>query len=136
MKKTENVELCGTDLDVVISNFLHQAGVPAHVKGYYYVREAIRLSIGDFTYLEGITKVLYPTVAKHHKTTSSRVERAIRHAISIAWERGTLQNVESTLYSKPTNSEFIALVSDQIRLLQKSAGARSQSYMKSGLLIR
>lgn len=136
MKKTENVELCNTDLEVVITHFLHQAGVPAHVKGYYYVREAIRLSIGDFAYLDGITKLLYPTVAKRHKTTSSRVERAIRHAINIAWERGTLQNAESTLYSRPTNSEFIALVSDQIRLLQKTAGARGTKVLESGLLIR
>ncbi len=124
MKKAKNVTMSDdAGLEMVITGILHQIGVPAHVKGYYYVREAIWLSTRDFGYLDGITKILYPTIAKHHQTTASRVERAIRHAIGIAWERGTLQVTDYYLPTRPTNSEFIALISDQIRLRQNTAGA-------------
>lgn len=111
------------DLDVVITNILHQIGVPAHIKGYTYVREAIRLAVVEPDTLNSITKVLYPTVAKTFKSTSSRVERAIRHAIEVAWDRGDVDVLNSyfgyTIQSqrgKPTNSEFVAMISDKIRL--------------------
>ena len=107
---------------------MHQIGVPAHIKGYQYLRTAIILSISDKMMLESVTKVLYPTVAKIYKTTPSRVERAIRHAIEVAWDRGdvdvlssyfgyTIQNTRG----KPTNSEFIAMISDKLRLKLKIA---------------
>ena len=126
MKKRENTALSKTsdaDLDIIISDLLHQAGMPAHVKGYYFAREAIRLSTLDMGYLTGITKILYPAIAKCYKTTPSRVERAIRHAIAISWERGNLETSEYFMAAKPTNSEFIALLSDRIRLRLKVAEA-------------
>ncbi len=111
------------DLGVVITNILHQIGVPAHIKGYTYVREAIRLAVEEPETLNSITKVLYPSVAKTFKSTSSRVERAIRHAIEVAWDRGDVDVLNSyfgyTIQSqrgKPTNSEFVAMISDKIRL--------------------
>ena len=114
------------DLQVTISEIMHQIGVPAHIKGYQYLREAIVLSINDREMMSSVTKVLYPTVAKMYSTTSSRVERAIRHAIEVAWDRGdvdvlssyfgyTIQNTRG----KPTNSEFIAMISDKLRLRMK-----------------
>ncbi len=109
-------------LDVTITDMLLQIGIPAHIKGYHYVREAIGLSILDIGYLDGVTKILYPSIAKTYKTTASRVERAIRHAIGIAWEKGTL-GADYHFRTKPTNSEFIALFSDKIRLQLKIAGA-------------
>lgn len=116
------------DLEVIVSEIMHQIGVPAHIKGYQYLRTAIILSISDRMMLESVTKVLYPTVAKIYKTTPSRVERAIRHAIEVAWDRGdvdvlssyfgyTIQNTRG----KPTNSEFIAMISDKLRLKLKIA---------------
>lgn len=116
------------DLEVIVSEIMHQIGVPAHIKGYQYLRTAIILSINDKMMLESVTKVLYPTVAKLYKTTPSRVERAIRHAIEVAWDRGdvdvlssyfgyTIQNTRG----KPTNSEFIAMISDKLRLKLKIA---------------
>lgn len=116
------------DLEVTVSEIMHQIGVPAHIKGYQYLRTAIMLSINDVMMLESVTKVLYPTVAKIYKTTPSRVERAIRHAIEVAWDRGdvdvlssyfgyTIQNTRG----KPTNSEFIAMISDKLRLKLKIA---------------
>lgn len=105
----------------VITYHIHMIGVPAHIKGYKYLRNAILLSIKAPESIEAITKVLYPAVAKKWETTSSRVERAIRHAIEVAWERGDINtlseyfgNTVSTLKGKPTNSEFIALMADKI----------------------
>lgn len=114
------------DLEVTVSEIMHQIGVPAHIKGYRYLREAIMLSINDSEMMNSVTKLLYPTVAKMYSTTSSRVERAIRHAIEVAWDRGdvdvlssyfgyTIQNTRG----KPTNSEFIAMISDKLRLRMK-----------------
>ena len=115
-----------TDLQVTISEIMHQIGVPAHIKGYQYLREAIMLSINDREMMNSVTKVLYPTVAKMYSTTSSRVERAIRHAIEVAWDRGDVDVLSSyfgyTIQStrgKPTNSEFIAMISDKLRLRMK-----------------
>ena len=111
------------DINIVITDILHQIGVPAHIKGYQYVREAIRLSIENPEMMSSVTKVLYPTVAKTFKSTSSRVERAIRHAIEVAWDRGDVDVLNSyfgyTIQSqrgKPTNSEFVAMIADKIRL--------------------
>ena len=112
-----------TQLELMITDIIHQIGVPAHIKGYHYLREAIILSIKNSEIINSVTKLLYPTVAKKHGTTASRVERAIRHAIEVAWDRGdidvlnsyfgyTIQNVRG----KPTNSEFIAMISDKLRL--------------------
>lgn len=116
------------DLEVLISEVMHQIGVPAHIKGYQYLREAIIMCVQDAQMMNSVTKALYPAVAKTYKTTSSRVERAIRHAIEVAWDRGdvevlgsyfgyTIQNARG----KPTNSEFIAMISDQLRLRMKSS---------------
>ncbi len=114
------------DLEVVVSDIMRQIGVPAHIKGYQYLREAIVLSINDREMMNSVTKVLYPTVAKMYSTTSSRVERAIRHAIEVAWDRGDVDVLSSyfgyTIQNsrgKPTNSEFIAMISDKLRLRMK-----------------
>ncbi len=116
------------DMEVVVTEIIHQLGVPAHIKGYHYLREAILSSLDDKELLESVTKMLYPTVAKKFDTTSSRVERAIRHAIEIAWDRGNLDTLNSffgytvnTCKGKPTNSEFIALITDKLRLQHKTA---------------
>ncbi len=115
-----------SDLEIVISDIMRQIGVPAHIKGYLYLREAIILSINDPELMHSVTKVLYPTVAKNNKTTASRVERAIRHAIEVAWDRGDVDVLSSyfgyTIQNsrgKPTNSEFIAMISDKLRLKMK-----------------
>lgn len=115
-----------TNLEVIVTDIIHQIGVPAHIKGYHYLREAIIQSVLDASKLESVTKVLYPSVAKKFMTTSSRVERAIRHAIEIAWDRGNLDTLNSffgytinTGKGKPTNSEFVALITDKIRLKYK-----------------
>lgn len=109
-----------------VTNMIHEIGIPAHIKGYHYLRDAIMMAVEDMDVLNAITKILYPTVAKKHQTTSSRVERAIRHAIEVAWSRGKLDILDelfgytvSNGKGKPTNSEFIALVADTIRLEQK-----------------
>lgn len=111
------------NLDVIVTDIIHKIGVPAHIKGYHYLREAIIESVHDAQMLESITKVLYPSVAKRFHTTPSRVERAIRHAIEIAWDRGDIDTLNSyfgytinTGKGKPTNSEFIALITDKIKL--------------------
>ncbi len=111
------------NLEVVISKMMYQIGVPAHIKGYQYLREAIKCSVEDPEMLNSVTKILYPTVAKTFSTTSSRVERAIRHAIEVAWDRGDVDVLSSyfgyTIQNergKPTNSEFIAMLTDRIRL--------------------
>jgi two-component system response regulator (stage 0 sporulation protein A) len=109
--------------EVVVTDIIHQVGIPAHIKGYHYLRYAIILSLDDVEMLDSITKKLYPSIASHFNTTSSRVERAIRHAIEIAWDRGDI-DVLNNLFGytiniakgKPTNSEFIALITDNLRL--------------------
>ncbi|MGN0604905.1 MAG: sporulation transcription factor Spo0A [Oscillospiraceae bacterium] len=115
------------DMEIVVTDMIHQLGVPAHIKGYHYLREAILSSLADPDLLESVTKSLYPNVAQKFQTTSSRVERAIRHAIEIAWDRGNLDTLNAffgytvnTCKGKPTNSEFIALITDKLRLQYKS----------------
>ena len=115
------------NLETDVTNIIHEIGVPAHIKGYQYLRDAIILSVNDMEMLNSITKVLYPTIAKKHQTTPSRVERAIRHAIEVAWSRGKMDTIDalfgytvSTGKGKPTNSEFIALIADKIRLEYKN----------------
>lgn len=110
-------------LEADVTNIIHEIGVPAHIKGYQYLRDAIIMTVNDGEMLGSITKRLYPTIAKNHKTTSSRVERAIRHAIEVAWSRGKMDTIEelfgytvSSRKGKPTNSEFVALIADKIRL--------------------
>ncbi len=116
----------GQSLDVEITNIIHEIGVPAHIKGYLYLREAIKTVVNDIEMLSAVTKELYPSIAKRYNTTSSRVERAIRHAIEVAWSRGKVDTINSlfgyTIHNdkgKPTNSEFIAMVADKIRLKQR-----------------
>ncbi len=116
------------DMEIVVTDIIHQLGVPAHIKGYHYLRTAILYSIEDKTLLDSVTKMLYPTVAGIYETTSSRVERAIRHAIEIAWDRGNVDTLNAffgytvdTGKGKPTNSEFIALITDKLRLRYKAA---------------
>lgn len=111
------------DLEQDVTDMIHEIGVPAHIKGYQYLREAIIMSVEDPTMISSITKILYPTIAKRFQTTPSRVERAIRHAIEVAWSRGRMETLDAlfgytinTGKGKPTNSEFIALISDKIRL--------------------
>lgn len=111
------------DLEQDVTNMIHEIGVPAHIKGYQYLREAIMMSVEDSNMISSITKILYPTIAKRFQTTPSRVERAIRHAIEVAWSRGRMETLDSlfgytidTGKGKPTNSEFIALIADRIRL--------------------
>lgn len=118
-KNDENLMLTVTDV-------IHQIGIPAHIKGYHYLRQAIVLSINDHKMLENVTKLLYPTVAEDFSTTSTRVERAIRHAIETAWNRGNI-DVLTDMFGytvnvnkgKPTNSEFIALITDMLQLKMK-----------------
>ena len=116
------------DIELTVSEIMHQIGVPAHIKGYSYLREAIILSVNNNEMLNSVTKLLYPSVAKTFKTTSSRVERAIRHAIEVAWDRGDVDVLSSyfgyTILSsrgKPTNSEFIAMIADKLRLQMKAS---------------
>ena len=114
------------DLESQVTNIIHQIGVPAHIKGYQYIRTAIMMVIRDSSVINAVTKVLYPSVALEYGTTASRVERAIRHAIEVAWDRGDLETLNSyfgyTIQNsrgKPTNSEFIAMIADNLRLLNK-----------------
>ena len=111
------------DLEQDVTDMIHEIGVPAHIKGYQYLREAIIMAVEDPVMISSITKILYPTIAKRFQTTPSRVERAIRHAIEVAWSRGRMETLDAlfgytinTGKGKPTNSEFIALISDKIRL--------------------
>lgn len=113
-------------LESDVTNIIHEIGVPAHIKGYQYLRDAIMMSVNDGEMLNSITKLLYPSIAKQHKTTPSRVERAIRHAIEVAWSRGKMDTIDdlfgytvSNGKGKPTNSEFVALIADKIRLEYK-----------------
>ncbi len=114
------------DLEETVSNIMHEIGVPAHIKGYRYLRSSILLSIDSPDMISSVTRVLYPTVAKKYNTTSSRVERAIRHAIEVAWDRGDIDVLNSYFgytvqnsRGKPTNSEFIAMISDKLRMKLK-----------------
>lgn len=118
------------NLDTMVTSVIHEIGVPAHIKGYQYLREAIKLAVDDMEVINAITKVLYPQVAKTFQTTPSRVERAIRHAIEVAWDRGDLDTLQrffgytvSNTKGKPTNSEFIALIADKLTLELKGQAA-------------
>jgi len=119
-----------TGIESMVTSIIHEIGVPAHIKGYQYLREAIIIAVNDMDVINAITKVLYPQVAKTFQTTPSRVERAIRHAIEVAWDRGDLDTLQrffgytvSNTKGKPTNSEFIALIADKLQLQLKSAEA-------------
>lgn len=127
----ENLRFAGsraekTNIETMVTNIIHEIGVPAHIKGYQYLREAIMIAVNDMDVINAITKVLYPQVAKTFQTTPSRVERAIRHAIEVAWDRGDLDTLQrffgytvSNTKGKPTNSEFIALIADKLQLQLK-----------------
>ena len=117
-------------LEAVVTDIIHEIGVPAHIKGYQYLREAIILTVNDMDAINAVTKVLYPAVAKKFATTPSRVERAIRHAIEVAWDRGDLETLQrffgytvSNIKGKPTNSEFIAMIADSLTLRRKDRHA-------------
>ena len=117
-----------TSIESLVTSIIHEIGVPAHIKGYQYLREAIIIAVNDMDVINAITKVLYPQVAKTFQTTPSRVERAIRHAIEVAWDRGDLDTLQrffgytvSNTKGKPTNSEFIALIADKLQLQLKSS---------------
>jgi len=122
-KRREETTTPVRDLDAEITDIIHEIGVPAHIKGYMYLRKGISMVYHDIELLGSITKVLYPDIAKHYNTTASRVERAIRHAIEVAWTRGNIDAI-SALFgytinvskAKPTNSEFIAMIADKLRL--------------------
>lgn len=114
------------DLEIEITNLIHEIGVPAHIKGYQYLRDAITIVVEDMDILSAVTKELYPTIAKMNDTTPSRVERAIRHAIEVAWNRGRIETIDALFgytvkndKGKPTNSEFIAIIADKLRLERK-----------------
>lgn len=120
-------EYAERNLESEVTVIIHEIGVPAHIKGYQYLREAIIMSVMDMEMLNSITKILYPTIAKKYQTTPSRVERAIRHAIEVAWSRGKMDTIDELFgytinngKGKPTNSEFIALIADKIRLEYKN----------------
>ena len=110
----------------MVTSVIHEIGVPAHIKGYQYLREAIMITVRDMDVINAVTKILYPEVAKRYATTPSRVERAIRHAIEVAWSRGKVDTIDELFgytvnngKGKPTNSEFVALIADKIRLENK-----------------
>lgn len=120
-----------SELEATVTDIIHEIGVPAHIKGYQYLREAIILTINDMEMINAVTKVLYPAVAKKFGTTPSRVERAIRHAIEVAWDRGDIEVLQkffgytvSNIKGKPTNSEFIAMIADHLSLSRKKQQAR------------
>ena len=111
------------DLEKDVTDMIHEIGVPAHIKGYQYLREAILIAVQDIDVINAVTKVLYPEVANRFSTTPSRVERAIRHAIEVAWDRGDLETLQkyfgytvNSAKGKPTNSEFIAMIADRLQL--------------------
>lgn len=127
VQETQKQKMVIRDLEQDVTNMIHEIGVPAHIKGYQYLREAIMMSVEDTGMISSITKILYPTIAKRFQTTPSRVERAIRHAIEVAWSRGRMETLDAlfgytidTGKGKPTNSEFIALIADRIRLSYKA----------------
>ncbi|MBQ7255958.1 MAG: sporulation transcription factor Spo0A [Oscillospiraceae bacterium] len=120
------------DIESMVTSVIHEIGVPAHIKGYQYLREAIIIAVKDMDVINAITKVLYPQVAKAFSTTPSRVERAIRHAIEVAWDRGDLETLQnffgytvSNTKGKPTNSEFIALIADRLQLQIKNMSTQT-----------
>ena len=120
------VEEHPAELKNLVTSVIHEIGVPAHIKGYQYLREAIIIAVGDMDVINAVTKILYPEVAKRFGTTASRVERAIRHAIEVAWDRGDLETLQkyfgytvSNAKGKPTNSEFIAMIADKLQLERK-----------------
>ncbi len=122
----KNISEESEDMEIEVTNIIHRLGVPAHVKGYYYLRTAILKAVEDVRLMDSVTKRLYPIVAETYETTASRVERAIRHAIDIAWNRGSSEMINlffgcsvDIYRGKPTNSEFIALVTDKLRLRYK-----------------
>lgn len=125
---SEKKNISANNLEQDVTEMIHEIGVPAHIKGYQYLREAIMMSVEDTKMISSITKILYPTIAKRFQTTPSRVERAIRHAIEVAWSRGRMETLDSLFgytidisKGKPTNSEFIALIADKIRLSYKTS---------------
>ena len=130
--KPSNLRKTGSQsIESLVTGIIHEIGVPAHIKGYQYLREAIIIAVNDMDVINAITKVLYPQVAKTFQTTPSRVERAIRHAIEVAWDRGDLDTLQrffgytvSNTKGKPTNSEFIALIADKLQLQLKSAAGQ------------
>lgn len=118
------------ELKNLVTSVIHEIGVPAHIKGYQYLREAIMIAVDDMDVINAVTKVLYPEVAKRFSTTPSRVERAIRHAIEVAWDRGDLETLQkyfgytvNSTKGKPTNSEFIAMIADRLQLQRKQKKA-------------
>ena len=122
----EDPDRRGRGLESTVTAIIHEIGVPAHIKGYQYLREAIMIAVEDMDVINAVTKVLYPEVAKRFGTTASRVERAIRHAIEVAWDRGDLETLQkyfgytvSNAKGKPTNSEFIAMIADRLQLQRK-----------------
>ena len=122
----EEVENRGRSLEGTVTAIIHEIGVPAHIKGYQYLREAILIAVDDMDVINAVTKVLYPEVGKRYGTTASRVERAIRHAIEVAWDRGDLETLQkyfgytvSNAKGKPTNSEFSAMIADRLQLQRK-----------------
>ena len=128
IRQTNTRRMEGSNIETMVTNIIHEIGVPAHIKGYQYLREAIIIAVKDMDVINAITKVLYPQVAKTFGTTPSRVERAIRHAIEVAWDRGDLDTLQrffgytvSNTKGKPTNSEFIALIADKLQLQLKSS---------------
>ena len=130
IRQTNTRRMEGSNIETMVTNIIHEIGVPAHIKGYQYLREAIIIAVKDMDVINAITKVLYPQVAKTFGTTPSRVERAIRHAIEVAWDRGDLDTLQrffgytgSNTKGKPTNSEFIALIADKLQLQLRSAEA-------------
>jgi two-component system response regulator (stage 0 sporulation protein A) len=125
-KSTINFHARSSNLDANITNVIHEISIPAHIKGYLYLREAITMVYNEIDLLGAITKTLYPRIAEKYNTTSSRVERAIRHAIEVAWNRGNMDSIRSLFgytinvsKAKPTNSEFIAMVADKLRIEHK-----------------
>ena len=125
-QKTPYVNTSSKSLEAEVTNIIHEIGVPAHIKGYQYLRDAIIMVIKDIEMINSITKQLYPSIAKAYNTTPSRVERAIRHAIEVAWSRGQVETIDSLFKytinvgkGKPTNSEFIAMIADKLRLEAK-----------------
>ena len=121
-------------LESLVTEVIHEIGVPAHIKGYQYLREAIILSVNNMEMINAVTKVLYPEVAKTFDTTPSRVERAIRHAIEVAWDRGDIEILQkffgytvSNIKGKPTNSEFIAMIADRLQLQRKNSGVNKNT---------
>lgn len=122
-KKSVHITNNSRNLEVEVTNIMHEIGVPAHIKGYQYLRDAIMMVVKDLDVINSITKLLYPSIAKEYNTTPSRVERAIRHAIEVAWSRGQVEAIDALFgytvnigKGKPTNSEFIAMIADKLRL--------------------